>query len=62
MDKDHANGLAFVDHKKAFDLTDHHILLSKLEAYSVVSKDLLLLMDYLMDRRQSVVIDGVQSE
>ena len=37
--------------------------MSKLEAYGVASKDLFLLFkDYLKGRRQSVVIDGVQSE
>jgi len=36
--------------------------LSKLEAYGVASKELLLFKDYLKERRQSVVIDGVQSE
>ena len=62
MDKDHVSGLVFVDYKKAFDLIDHGILLSKLEAYGVASKELLLLENYLNDRRQSVVMDGVQSE
>ena len=52
----------FVDDKKAFDLIDHGILLSKLEAYGVASKELLLLENYLNDTRKSVVMDGVQSE
>ena len=52
----------FVDYKKAFDLIDHGILLSKLEAYGVASKELLLLENYLNDTRKSVVMDGVQSE
>ena len=62
MDKDHVSGLVFVDYKKAFDLIDHGILLSKLEAYGVASKELLLLENYLNDSKQSVVMDGVQSE
>ena len=52
----------FVDYKKAFDLIDHGILLPKLEAYGVASKELLLLENYLNDTRKSLVMDGVQSE
>ena len=52
----------FVGYKKAFDLIDHGILLPKLEAYGVASKELLLLENYLNDTRKSVVMDGVQSE
>ena len=59
MDKDHVSGLVFVHYEKAFDFG---ILLSKLEAYGVASNELLLLEDYLNDSRQSVVMDGVQSE
>ena len=51
-----------MDYKKAFDLTDHDILLSKLEAYGIASKELMLLTSYLKGRRSSVVIGGVQSE
>ena len=36
--------------------------MSKLETYGVAPKELLLFKDYLKGRRQSVVIDGVQSE
>jgi len=45
-------GLCLLTTKKAFDLIDHGILLSKLEAYGVVSKELLLLENYLNDRTQ----------
>ena len=62
MDKDQVSGLVFVDYKKAFDLIDHDILLSKLEAYGIISKELTLLANYLKGRRSSVVIGGVQSE
>ena len=50
------------DFKKAFDLIDHDILLSKLEAYGIISKELTLLANYLKGRRSSVVIGGVQSK
>ena len=49
MDND---GLVFVDYKKAFDLVDHYILLSKLEAYGVTSKELLPFEEYLKGRRK----------
>ena len=62
MDKDQVSGLVFVDYKKAFDLIDHDILLSKLEAYGIISKELTFLANYLKGRRISVVIGGVQSE
>lgn len=62
MDKDQVSGLVFVDYKKAFNLIDHDIPLSKLEAYGVTSRELLLLTNYLRGRRSSVVIDGEKSE
>ena len=62
MDKDQVSGLVFVDYKEAFDLLDHDILLSKLEAYGITSRELVLLTNYLKGRRNSVVIDGVHSE
>lgn len=51
-----------MDYKKAFDLIDHDILLSKFEAYGISSKELTLLANYLKGRRRSAVIDGVESE
>ena len=36
--------------------------MSKPEAHGVASKELLLLKDFLKGRRQSVIIDGVQSD
>ena len=62
MDKDRVSGLVFIDYKKAFDLINHKTLLSKLEAYGVRSKELELINQYLHGRKQSVFIDGVQSE
>ena len=60
MDKDQVSGLVFVDYKKAFDLIDNDILLSKLEAYGIISKELTLLANYLKGRRSSVVVGGLQ--
>ena len=62
MDKDKVSGLVFVDYKKAFDLIDHDILLSKLEAYGIASKEVMLLTSYLKGRRSSVVNGGVQTD
>ena len=62
MDKDQVSGLVFLDNKKAFDLIDHDILLSKLEAYGISSKEMMLLTNYLKGRKSSVVIGRVQSE
>lgn len=62
MDKDQVSGIVFVDYKRAFDLIDHDILLSKLKAYGITSRELMLLTNYLKGRRGSVVIDGVHSE
>ena len=62
MDRDQVSRLVFVDYMKAFDLFDYDILLSKFEAYGIVSKELMLLTSYLKGRRSSVVIGGVQSE
>lgn len=53
LDHDEISGLVFVDYK-VFD-----ILLSKLKAYGVTSRELLLPTKYLRGRRSAVVNDGV---
>lgn len=50
--------LVFIDYKKAFDLIDHNLLLSKLKALGVGESSLPLFRDYLSGRRQYVKIDG----
>ena len=62
IDKDRLTGLIFIDYKKAFELIDHDILLLKLQAYGVESRELMLLEQYLQGRKQSVTINGVQSD
>ena len=52
LDNDEINGLVFIDYKKAFDLIDHKILLSKLEHFGIAPKELSLFENYLKDRCQ----------
>ena len=56
------NAILFIDLKKAFDTTDHKILLSKLELYRFKDATLNLFRDYLSDRIQVTVINKVKSE
>ena len=50
LDKNRASGPMFIDYKKAFDLTDHGLLLEKLKAYGVRYNELELLGSYLSGR------------
>ena len=61
LDNDKATGLVFIDYKKAFDLIDHELLLSKLRALGVSENYLPLFCDYLSGRSQYVNIDGCHS-
>ena len=48
-------------YKKAFDLVDHKMLLAKLEAYGIETRDLYLIRTYLTNRLQFVDVDGCKS-
>ena len=48
LDKNNVSGLIFIDYKKAFDLINHDILLSKLETYEIKSKELAFLLSPLL--------------
>ena len=61
LDRNRVSGLIFVDHKKAFDLVDHKILLAKLEAYGIETRDLDLIRTHLTNRLQFVDFDGCKS-
>ena len=50
LDRNRVSGLKFVDYKKAFDIVDHKILLAKLEAYGIETRDLDLVRTYLRPR------------
>ena len=58
MDKNEVSGLIFIDYKKTFDLINHEILLDKLAAYGVDSKESTLIKDYLTHRTQFVKLAG----
>ena len=52
----------YFDFSKAFDSVNHDLLLDKLKhIYSIEGRLLKFLMNYLYQRKQSVVLDGIQS-
>ena len=59
------NGLevdvVYLDMEKAFDKVDIKVLLGKLEKYGIRGRLLRWISDFLSDRIQTVVVDGVQS-
>ena len=56
-------GAVFIDFRKAFDCLSHSILLHKLEHnFGITGNLLVLLRDYLSEREQYSVINGVPSE
>ena len=55
-------GVVLVDFKKAFDLVDHQILLSKLKLYGIQNETLIWFNSYLSQRRQQVVINNRKSD
>ena len=61
LEKDHINGLVFIVYKKAFDLSDHNILLSKLGSFYIAWKELALFENYLKDRTQFVNLNEYNS-
>ena len=61
LNNDQINGLVFIDYKKAFDIIDHNILLSKLEHFGIAPKELCLFENYLKGRNQFVHLNGKDS-
>ncbi|MEW8544961.1 MAG: reverse transcriptase family protein, partial [Candidatus Thiodiazotropha sp.] len=55
-------GVTLVDFKKAFDLVDHDILLTKLEIYGIRNETLLWFKSYLMQRQQQVTVNNGKSD
>ena len=54
--------VVFIDLKKAFDTVNHEILLQKLGHYSIHGLAFSWFKSYLIDRRQYVHINGINSE
>ena len=54
-------GLVLVDFKKAFDLVDHKILLSKHELYGINNETFQWFTSYLTERRQQVKVNNSKS-
>ena len=50
-----------VDFRKAFDLVDHTLLLKKLRHYKISDETPLWFSSYLLNRKQKVVINNIES-
>ena len=61
MDSGLINGVVFLDLCKAFDTTDHEILMNKLYLYGVKGSALRWFKSYLMHREQVCKIDNIIS-
>ena len=51
----------YLDFAKAFDKVDHQVLLAKLERYGIGGHALSWLREFLLDRKQAVVVEGHRS-
>ena len=61
LDQNTQTDILYLDFAKAFDCVDHVILIEKLKWYGVTGNLLNWFTDYLSDRSQRVLIDGVAS-
>ena len=62
LDQDKVTGVVSVDFKKAFDLVDHQLLLTKLRLYRLGDSTLSWFQSYITDRHQFVTIHGERSD
>ena len=51
----------YLDYSKAFDKVDHQILLAKMDTYGIKGKVYDWIRNFLIDRKQTVVVDGEKS-
>ena len=61
LDEEKLSGMVFVDYRKAFDVVDHQLLLTKLCLYKMSDPSLSWFESYLSGRQQFVSIDGQRS-
>ena len=61
MDQDKVTGMVFIDFRKAFDVMDDQLLLTRLRLYRMSDSALSWFKSYLTDRSQFVTIDGEQA-
>ncbi|KAL8558457.1 hypothetical protein ACOMHN_052274 [Nucella lapillus] len=54
--------VVYMDYQKAFDSVPHRRLLGKVRAHGVGGKVLGWIQDFLKERRQKVVINGIHSQ
>ena len=56
------NTVLFLDLKKAFGTIDHSILISKMKLYGMLPKTLTWFCDYLLQRTQKTMVNGILSD
>ena len=61
LDEDKLSDMAFIDFRKAFDVVNPQLFLSKLRLYRVIDP-LLSWFEYLSGRQQFISIDGQRSD
>ena len=61
MDQGNYTEVLFLDFKKAFDMVNHTILLSKLKVYKLDDLSLNWFKSYLSERSQIVIINNYES-
>ncbi len=61
LNDDHEVDVIYLDFAKAFDKVDHAILLAKLEKYGIQGNCLRWIKEFLLNRKQTVVVEGQKS-